>query len=57
MAEKHQDIMDLVKRVSNFDDKISSLVTYTMTRFVRLEHFVNTYLQLKLIVEEIRQSK
>ena len=48
--------MDLVECVMNLDDKIKELATYTTTHFVRLEQFVNTYFQFKLILEEIRQS-
>ena len=56
IAENRRAIMDLVECVMNLDDKIKELATYTTTHFVRLEQFVNTYFQFKLILEEIRQS-
>ena len=56
IAENRRAIMDLVECAMNLDDKIKELATYTTTHFVRLEQFVNTYFQFKLILEEIRQS-
>ena len=43
-------IMDLDDCVKNLDDKIKELPTYTTTHFERLEQFVNTYFQFKLIL-------
>ena len=40
----------------NLGDKIKKLATYTTTHLARLEQFVNTYFQFKLVLEEIRQS-
>ena len=42
--------------VQALDDKIRELESVFYTRFARLEQFVNTYFQFKLILEEIRQS-
>ena len=56
IAENRRAIMDLVQCVQALDDKIKKLESAFYTRFSRLEQFVNTYFQFKLILEEIRQS-
>ena len=56
IAENRRAIMDLVQCVQALDDKIKELESAFYTRFSRLEQFVNTYFQFKLILEEIGQS-
>ena len=56
IAENRRAIMELVQCVQALDDKIKELESAFYTRFSRLEQFVNTYFQFKLILEEIRQS-
>ena len=48
--------MDLVQCVQALDNKIKELESVFHAYFARLEQFVNTYFQCKLILEEIGQS-
>ncbi len=56
IAENRRAIMDLVVCVQKLDSQIKELASIFQNRFSRLEQFVSTYFQLKLILDEIRQS-
>lgn len=56
IAENRRAIMDLVECVLRLDDKVKELETLVQSRFARLEQFISTYFQFKLILDEIRQS-
>ena len=56
IAENWRAIMDFVQCVQALDDKIKESESEFNTRFARLELFVNTYFQFKLILEEIGRS-
>ena len=55
-AENRRAIIDDVKCVQSLDKKIFELKEAFQEKLARLEQFVNTYFQLKLILEEIRQT-
>ena len=46
--------MDLITVVQKLDNKIRKLEQTFEQRFVRLEQFIHTYLQFKMILDEIR---
>ena len=56
IAENRRAIIDVVKCVQSLDRKIIELKEAFQEKFARLEQFVNTNFQLKLILEEIRQT-
>lgn len=56
VRENRRAIMDLIICVQKLDSKILKLKEMFQQRFKRLEQFVNTYFQFKLILDEIRQT-
>ena len=56
IAENRRAIMDVVKCVQELDGKSYQLKSAFQQKFARLEQFVNTYFQIKLILDEIRQT-
>ena len=53
-AENRRSIMDLIFIIQKLDDKIRLLERTFEQKFVRLEQFIHTYLQFKMIFDEIR---
>ena len=54
VAENRRSIMDLIFVIQKLDDKIRLLERTFEQKFVRLEQFIHTYLQFKMILDEIR---
>ena len=53
ISENRRSIMDLVICIQKLDRKISNLALSFEQKFVRLEQFIHTYLQTKMIFDEI----
>lgn len=56
VAENRRSIMDLIIVVQKLDAKVVELGTLFEQKFMRLEQFIHTYLQFKMILDEIRQT-
>ena len=56
VAENRRSIMDLIEVIQKLDVKILKMQEMFSQRFVRLEQFVHTYLQLQMIFDEIKQT-
>lgn len=56
VQENRRAILDLIVCIQKLDSKIIALQEVFQKRFERLEQFINTYLQFKLILDEIRQT-
>ena len=54
VSENRRSIMDLILVVQKLDSKIRKLKQTFEQKFVRLEQFIHTYLQFKMILDEIR---
>ena len=54
VSENRRSIMDLIIVVQKLDSKIRKLKQTFEQKFVRLEQFIHTYLQFKMILDEIR---
>lgn len=54
VSENRRSIMDLIICVQKIDRKIQQLKTSLEQKFKRLEQFVHTYLQFKMIFDEIK---
>ena len=54
VSENRRSIMDLIIVVQKLDSKIRKLEQTFEQKFVRLEQFIHTYLQFKMILDEIR---
>ena len=54
VSENRRSILDLIIVVQKLDSKIRKLEQTFEQKFVRLEQFVHTYLQFKMILDEIR---
>ena len=54
ISENRRSIMDLVICIQKLDRKISNLELSFEQKFVRLEQFIHTYLQTKMIFDEIK---
>ena len=54
VAENRRSIMDLIVVVQKLDSKILQLGEAFQQKFVKLEQFIHTYLQFKMILDEIR---
>ena len=54
VTENRRSIMDLVVVIQKLDRRIMRLQETFYKKFIRLEQFVHTYLQLKMILDEIR---
>ena len=54
VSENRRSIMDLIICVQKLDDKILELQHSVEEHFTRLEQFVHTYLQFKMIFDEIK---
>ena len=54
VSENRRSIMDLIIIVQKLDSKIRQLKQTFEQKFVRLEQFIHTYLQFKMILDEIR---
>ena len=56
VSENRRSIMDLIIVVQKLDRKIFDLQQVFSAKFVRLEQFVHTYLQIQMILDEIKQT-
>ena len=54
VTENRRPIMDLIVVIQKLDRRIMRLQETFYKKFIRLEQFVHTYLQLKMILDEIR---
>ena len=54
VAENRRSIMDLIVVVQKLDSKILQLGEAFQQKFVKLKQFIHTYLQFKMILNEIR---
>ena len=54
ISESRRSIMDLIIVVQKLDSKIRKLEQTFEQKFVRLEQFIHTYLQFKMILDELR---
>lgn len=54
VTENRRSIMDLIIVIQKLDGKIRKLEQTFEQKFVRLEQFIHTYLQFKMILDEIR---
>ena len=54
VSENMRSIMDLIIVVQKLDSKIRKLEQTFEQNFVRLEQLIHTYLQFKMILDEIR---
>ena len=54
VAENRRSIMDLIVVVQKLDSKILQSGEAFQQKFVKLEQFIHTYLQFKMILDEIR---
>ena len=54
VSENRRSIMDLIIVVQKLDSKILALGEEFQKQFVKLEQFIHTYLQFKMIIEEIK---
>ena len=54
VSENRRSLMDLIIVVQKLDNKIRKLEQTLEQKFVRLEQFIHTYLQFKMILDEIR---
>ena len=54
VAENRRSIMDLIIVVQKLNKKINKLAQSFETKLVRLEQFINTYLQFQMTLNEIR---
>ena len=54
VSENRRSIMDLIIVVQKLDSKIRKLEQTFEQKFVRLEQFIHTYLQFKMILDNIR---
>ena len=56
VSENRRSIVDLIIVVQKLDRKIFDLQQVFSAKFVRLEQFVHTYLQLQIILDKIKQT-
>ena len=54
VTENRRSIMDLIICIQNLDRKIRDLELSFEQKFIRLEQFIHTYLQTKMIFDEIK---
>ena len=54
VAENRRSIMDLIVVIQKLDAKVVELGQLLEQKFARLEQFIHTYLQFKMILDEIR---
>ena len=54
VAENRRSIMDLIVVIQKLDVKVVELGQLLEQKFARLEQFIHTYLQFKMILDEIR---
>ena len=54
LSENRRSIMDLVICIQKLERKITNLELSFEQKFVRLEQFIHTYLQAKMIFAEIK---
>ena len=54
IAKNRRDIMDVIKCIQKFDDKIFKLEQDSAKNFRRLEQFLISYMQFCLIIDEIK---
>ena len=54
VAENRRSIMDLIVVIQKLDAKVVELGLLLEQKFARLEQFIHTYLQFKMILDEIR---
>lgn len=54
VAENRRSIMDLIVVIQKLDVKVLELGQLLEQKFARLEQFIHTYLQFKMILDEIR---
>ena len=54
IAKNRRDIMDVVKCIQKFDDDIFRLKQDLSKHFHRLEQFMISYMQIYLIIDEIK---